>query len=102
MTSGDDKLCAEASEWLPGVVTCEVKKGIACQAAELLPLDKAPATIRGCRPSGRASCARNTVRSDFCNRLGRTTEISGARPRQHGCDTFSNRVYLEAVRTVPI
>ncbi len=27
MVSGDDKTCAEAQEWIPGVITCEVKKG---------------------------------------------------------------------------
>ncbi len=27
MVSGDDKTCAEAAEWIPGVLTCEVKKG---------------------------------------------------------------------------
>ena len=37
MVSGDDYVCREAAEWIPGVVTCEVKKGINCQAARLLP-----------------------------------------------------------------
>ncbi|MCK5845634.1 MAG: M55 family metallopeptidase, partial [Victivallales bacterium] len=41
MASGDDKLCAEVAKLAPDVVTCEVKKGLACQAAELLPLDQA-------------------------------------------------------------
>ena len=45
MTSGDDKLCEEARRCLPDVVTCEVKKGLACQAAELLPPEKAQALI---------------------------------------------------------
>ena len=45
MTSGDDKLCAEAADWLPEVVTCEVKKGLSCQAAELLPLNEAHSLI---------------------------------------------------------
>jgi D-amino peptidase len=45
MTSGDDKLCAEAKSFLPDVIACEVKKGLSCQAAELLPLNQAHALI---------------------------------------------------------
>ena len=41
MVSGDDKLCAEAEHFLPGVVTAQVKKGLACFGAELLPPQKA-------------------------------------------------------------
>ena len=41
MVSGDDKVCAEAREWVPEVVCCQVKQGLACQGAHLLPLDKA-------------------------------------------------------------
>ena len=37
MVSGDDHVCREAADWIPGVVTCEVKKGLTCQAARLLP-----------------------------------------------------------------
>lgn len=36
MTSGCDKLCAEAKAFLPQVVTCQVKKSITCQSAALL------------------------------------------------------------------
>ena len=40
MTSGCDKLCAEASAFLPQVVTCQVKRSISCQSAMLLaPVD---------------------------------------------------------------
>jgi D-amino peptidase len=35
MVSGDDKLCIEAADWIPGVVTCEVKKGFSCNGARL-------------------------------------------------------------------
>lgn len=38
MVSGDDKTSAEAEEWLPGVVTCTVKKGFSLNGAELFPL----------------------------------------------------------------
>ena len=41
MTSGDDKLCAEAKRFLPDVVTAEVKKGLSCFGAQLLPPKKA-------------------------------------------------------------
>lgn len=46
MVSGDDKACAEAADWIPGVVTCQVKTGITCQSARLLPLEKAHELIR--------------------------------------------------------
>jgi D-amino peptidase len=36
MVSGDDKTCAEALDWLPGVVTCQVKEGLSTQGARLL------------------------------------------------------------------
>lgn len=41
MVSGDDKCCAEARSWLPGVVTCQVKVGTGPQSADPLPLDEA-------------------------------------------------------------
>jgi len=36
LVSGDDKACAEAVEWIPGVVTCPVKTGLGTQGARLL------------------------------------------------------------------
>lgn len=36
MTSGCDKLCAEAKAFLPQVVTCQVKRSVTCQSAILL------------------------------------------------------------------
>jgi len=41
MVSGDDKTCAEAQAWIPGVVTCETKKGTGPQSAALAPLEEA-------------------------------------------------------------
>jgi D-amino peptidase len=41
MVSGDDKAAAEARDWIPGVVICEVKKGTGPQSAEPLPLAEA-------------------------------------------------------------
>lgn len=46
MVSGDDKVCREARELLPNVVTAEVKKGLGCFGGMLLPPRKAYAVIR--------------------------------------------------------
>lgn len=46
MTSGCDKLCAQAKEFLPSVITCEVKKSTAQQGAMLLSAQKAHSLIR--------------------------------------------------------
>lgn len=46
MVSGDDKVAIEAQEWIPGVVTCVVKKGTGPQSAEPLPLAEARRLIR--------------------------------------------------------
>lgn len=36
LVSGDDKVCREAQELLPGVVTAQVKVGLSCQGGQLL------------------------------------------------------------------
>ena len=36
LVSGDDKTCAEAEDWIPGVVTCQVKQGLGTQGARML------------------------------------------------------------------
>jgi D-amino peptidase len=41
MVSGDDKACAEARDWLAGVVTCQTKKGTGPQSADLVPVEEA-------------------------------------------------------------
>ncbi len=41
IVSGDDKACAEATDWIPGVVTCQVKEGLHTQGARMLSLDAA-------------------------------------------------------------
>lgn len=41
MVSGDDKACKEAKNFLPGVVTAEVKRGLDIEAAVLMPINKA-------------------------------------------------------------
>lgn len=40
LVSGDDKTCAEAKAWIPGVVTCQTKKGTGPQGADPLPLEE--------------------------------------------------------------
>ena len=46
MTSGCDKLCAQAKAFLPTVVTCQVKESTALQGALMLSAQKAHALIR--------------------------------------------------------
>ena len=46
MVSGDDKVCREAEELLPWVVTAEVKRGITWKGGVLLPQKKAYALLR--------------------------------------------------------
>ena len=45
MVSGDDKACAEAADWLPDAVTCQVKKGFSCNGARMPSFEKAHALI---------------------------------------------------------
>lgn len=45
MVSGDDKACAEASHFLPDVVTAQVKRGLACQGGVLMPPERAHSLI---------------------------------------------------------
>ena len=45
MVSGDDKCCAEAAEWLPEAVTCQVKKGFSCNGARIPAPEKSLALI---------------------------------------------------------
>ena len=46
LATGDDFLCREAREWIPGVHTCEVKKACGCQGAMLLPRQAAHDLLR--------------------------------------------------------
>ncbi|MBQ8577367.1 MAG: M55 family metallopeptidase [Clostridia bacterium] len=46
MVTGDDKVCREAKELLPWVVTAEVKRGITWRGGMLLPAEKAYALLR--------------------------------------------------------
>ncbi len=46
MVSGDDKVCREAREFVPGIVTAEVKKGLSCEGGIMLPREMAHQMIR--------------------------------------------------------
>jgi len=46
MVSGDDKVCAEAERFIPGVVTAVVKRGLDCNGGVLLPRQRAHEIIR--------------------------------------------------------
>lgn len=45
MVSGDDKTCLEAKAWIPGVVTCRVKKAMSASTGKCLPVEKSHALI---------------------------------------------------------
>jgi D-amino peptidase len=46
LVSGDQAVCAETAEWLPGTVTVAVKRATGFQAAECLPPSESQARIR--------------------------------------------------------
>lgn len=96
MTSGCDKLCAEAKKFLPQVVTCQVKKSTNCQGAILLAPADAEKLIRQRTmaaieklKNGKMKPFQNpetvTIRTEFMERMepalglvaDRTTERSG-------------------------
>ncbi|MCH5375464.1 MAG: M55 family metallopeptidase, partial [Planctomycetes bacterium] len=60
MVSGDDKCCAEARSWLPGVVTCQTKVGTGPQSADVLPLDESRRRIT--EKTEQALAKRNEIR----------------------------------------
>lgn len=41
LVTGDDYVCREAADWISGVETCQVKRGLSCQSAWMLPLEEA-------------------------------------------------------------
>jgi len=57
---GDDKTCAEAQAWLPGVVTCPTKKGTGPQSADPLPLEESRRRIT--QSTKEALAKRNEIR----------------------------------------
>jgi D-amino peptidase len=61
MVSGDDKTCAEAKSWIPGVVTCQTKKGTGSQSAELLPVEESRRLIT--QKTKEALAKRNEIRA---------------------------------------
>lgn len=60
MVSGDDKTCAEARAWLPGVVTCQTKMGTGPQSADLMPLEESRRLIT--QATKEALAKRNEIR----------------------------------------
>ena len=60
MVAGDDKTCAEAGAWVPGVVTCQTKKGTGPQSADLLPLEESRRLIT--QATKEALAKRNAIR----------------------------------------
>ncbi len=46
LVTGDDKTMKEAKKWIPGVVTCEVKKGTSHLTGKCMPADEAHALIK--------------------------------------------------------
>ena len=60
MVSGDDKCCAEARSWLPGVVTCQTKVGTGPQSADVLPLEESRRLIT--QKTKEALAKRNEIR----------------------------------------
>jgi D-amino peptidase len=60
MVSGDDKTCAEARSWIPGVVTCQTKKGTGPQSADLVPVEESRRLIT--QRTKEALAKRNEIR----------------------------------------
>ena len=60
MVSGDDKTCAEAQSWIPGVVTCQTKKGTGPQSADLVPVEDSRRLIT--QKTKEALAKRNEIR----------------------------------------
>lgn len=103
MVSGDDKACAEARQWIPGVLTAQVKTGLASGGARLLSKDAAHRLITD---TAEAACRKHreikplvhakpvTMRLELVERSripgkpdvtvvdGRTYEVSGATTRE--------------------
>ncbi len=65
MVSGDDKATKEAKEWIPGVVTCQVKTGTSYQTGKCLPLDKSLALIK--KKTTEALSKRNSIKLTTTN-----------------------------------
>jgi D-amino peptidase len=58
MVSGDDKACREARSFLPGVVTAQVKVGLAVESARMLSAERAHHLIAGCAEKAVMNCRR--------------------------------------------
>ena len=56
MVSGDDKVCKEAKKLIKGVVTAQVKTGLAVEGAQLLPKEKAHQIISNAAEAAVRKC----------------------------------------------
>ncbi len=59
LVTGDDKTCREAQEWIPGVITCQVKKATSTLSGICLPLEKSHRLIA--RKTKQALARRNSI-----------------------------------------
>ena len=57
MASGCDKLCAEAREFIPGILTAQVKTALSIYGARLLPAEKAHDLISSTAAAAARKCA---------------------------------------------
>jgi len=97
MTSGCDKLCAQAKDFLPSVITCEVKKSTAQQGAMMLSAEKAHALIREktieaieAMKAGKikpVTLSPVTLRREYVERLEPMTGLCGDRTVEFTADT---------------
>ncbi|OGV65154.1 MAG: hypothetical protein A3K19_26820 [Lentisphaerae bacterium RIFOXYB12_FULL_65_16] len=104
LVTGDDYVCREAKDWIPGVVTCEVKKGLSCQGARLLSLAEAhrritEATAEAVRQVGTIKPMPVdrpvTMRVEVIERGGIPNEIS-----RRGVRVLDGRTYEATAETV--
>jgi len=102
MTSGDDKLCAEARRFIKGIVAVEVKKGLDSEGGILLPKDRAhKAIIAGAEQAVRA-CRRikpYKVKSPVHMRL-ELTERGPVPLRKPGVKVIDGRTYEVTAKDV--
>lgn len=104
MTSGCDKLCAQAKEFLPSVITCEVKKSTAQQGALLLSAQKARALIREKTVEAIAAMKEGkikpvilspvTIRREYIERMEPMLNLCSERTTESTADTAEEAFFL--------
>ena len=96
MTSGCDKLCEQAKEFLPSVITCEVKKSTALQGALMLSAEMAHALIRektleaiAAMKAGKikpVTLSPVTIRREYMERMEPTSDLCDDRTTEFTAD----------------